>query len=264
MNLDRSKPVLVTGATGYVGGRLVPQLLEAGYRVRVVGRSLSKLKSRPWAANPLVEMAQADVLDLDALAKVAHGCWAAYYLVHSMNPRHTDFSAADRKAAQNMARAAEAGNLERIIYLGGLGVEDDGLSKHLRSRTEVAHILQASSVPTTFLRAAMILGSGSASFEILRYLVERLPIMTTPRWVRNPVQPIAIRNVLHYLQGCLEHDETTGQTYDIGGPDVLTYQRLMEIYAEEAGLAAAARPSCGNAVPTPPMLRDFAPYPIRK
>ena len=237
MDPSRSEPVLVTGATGYVGGRLVPQLMAAGYRVRVVGRSLSKLQSRPWAGNSLVEMAQADALDLDAFAKAAHGCWAAYYLVHSMNPRHADFSAADRKAAQNMVQAAEAAGLERIIYLGGLGVEDERLSKHLRSRIEVARILQASSVPTTFLRAAMILGSGSASFEILRYLVERLPVMTTPRWVRNPVQPIAIRNVLNYLQGCLEHEETAGQTYDIGGPDVLTYQRLMEIYAEEAGLA---------------------------
>jgi hypothetical protein len=135
-----------------------------------------------------------------------------------------------------MAKAARREGLERIIYLGGLGIEGKTLSKHLRSRTEVARILQASGVPTTFLRAAMVLGSGSASFEIMRYLVERLPIMFVPRWVRNPVQPIAINNVLGYLKGCLEHDETIGGTFDIGGPDILTYRQLMEIYAEVAGL----------------------------
>jgi uncharacterized protein YbjT (DUF2867 family) len=232
----RSDPVLVTGSTGYVGGRLVPKLLASGYRVRVMGRSLSKLQCRPWTSDPRIEMAQADVLDPDSLRKAAQGCWAAFYLVHSMNPQQEDFAEADRRAAQNMVRAAASAGLERLVYLGGLGVEDQTLSKHLRSRTEVARILQSGTVPTTFLRAAMILGSGSASFEILRYLVERLPVMTTPRWVRNPVQPIAIRNVLHYLQGCLEHDEAMGQTFDIGGPDVLTYHRLMEVYAEEAGL----------------------------
>jgi uncharacterized protein YbjT (DUF2867 family) len=232
----RPKPVLVTGSTGYVGGRLVPQLLSSGHRVRVLGRSLAKLRSRPWASHPLLEMAQADVLDLESLKKAGQGCWAAFYLVHSMSARHKDFAEADRKAAVNMARAAGEAGMERIIYLGGLGEDNASLSKHLKSRTEVARILQSGSVPATFLRAAMILGSGSASFEILRYLAERLPVMITPRWVRNPVQPIAIRDVLNYLQGCLENGETTGGTFDIGGPDVLTYHRLLEIYAEEAGL----------------------------
>jgi uncharacterized protein YbjT (DUF2867 family) len=233
----RSEPVLVTGATGYVGGRLVPQLLESGYRVRVVGRSLTKLQSRPWSNDPNVEMAQADALHYESFEKETQGCWAAFYLVHSMNRRNKDFAEADRKAAKNMANAATKNGLERLIYLGGLGVEGASLSKHLKSRTEVARIFKAGSVPTTFLRAAMILGSGSASFEILRYLVERLPVMITPRWVHNPVQPIAIRNVINYLRGCLEHNETLGQTLDIGGPDVLTYRELMDIYAQEAGLA---------------------------
>ena len=231
----RREPVLVSGATGYVGGRLVPRLLDSGYRVRVLGRSLSKLESRPWAGHRRLEMAQADFLDYASLEKAAEGCWAAFYLVHSMNPRHKDFATADRNAAQNMARAASRAGMERIIYLGGLGIEGKTLSKHLRSRTEVARILQTG-VPTTYLRAAMILGSGSASFEMMRYLAERLPVMITPRWVQNPVQPIAIRNVLGYLKGCLEHDETIGGTFDIGGPDILTYKRLMEIYAEVAGL----------------------------
>ena len=232
-----SKPVLVTGSTGYGGGRLVPQLLSSGFRVRVLGRSISKLQPKPWAADARVEKVQADVLDYGSLVHATKGCWAAFYLVHSMNSQSKDFTESDRKAAQNMVRAADCARLERIIYLGGLGGQGYSLSEHLESRAEVARILQSGSVPTTFLRAAMILGSGSASFEILRYLVERLPVMLTPRWVHNPVQPIAIRNVLNYLRGCLEQEDTTGQVFDIGGPDILTYGQLMRMYAKEAGLA---------------------------
>ncbi len=233
----KAKPVLVTGSTGYVGGRLVPQLLNAGYRVRALGRSVAKLKGRPWGTHPLVELVQGDVLDYDSLARAAQDCSAAFYLVHSMLADPRTFSDTDRRAADNMVKAASAAGLDRIIYLGGLGgAADPHLSEHLRSRYEVARILQAGAVPATFLRAAMILGSGSASFEIMRYLVDRLPVMVTPRWVQNPVQPIAITNVLNYLQGCLEHDEVKGQTFDIGGPDVVTYRQLFDIYSEEAGL----------------------------
>jgi uncharacterized protein YbjT (DUF2867 family) len=233
----KQKPILVTGATGYVGGRLIPKLLESGYRVRALGRSLAKLKGRPWGKHPLVELATGDVLDKASLLQAAQGCGAAFYLVHSMLADPKGYSATDRQAAHNMVEAAAAAGLDRIIYLGGLGsAQDPQLSEHLRSRQEVARILQSGPVPATFLRAAMILGSGSASFEILRYLVERLPVMITPRWVQNPVQPIAISNVLQYLQGCLEHDAVKGQTFDIGGPEVITYRYLFQVYAEEAHL----------------------------
>lgn len=231
------RPVLVVGATGYIGGRLVPKLLELGYTVRVMGRSLSKLESRPWATHPRLEAVQGDVQDLNSLKRALRGCWAAFYLVHSMNAPGPDFDYMDRRAAWNMVEASDGSLLERIIYLGGLGDENDpALSKHLRSRLEVARILRSGHVPVTTLRAAMILGSGSASFEILRYLVDRLPVMLTPPWVHTPVQPICIRNVLNYLVGCLEHEETVGETFDIGGPEVLTYELLIRIYAQAAGL----------------------------
>ncbi|MFZ5569689.1 MAG: SDR family oxidoreductase [Thermodesulfobacteriota bacterium] len=237
-SVRKDKPVLVTGATGYVGGRLVPLLLESGYRVRAMGRSLAKLKGRPWASHPNLTLAQGDVSDPVSLGRAVDGCWAAFYLVHAMLDHADDFAERDRQAARNMVAAAEAAGLERIIYLGGLGdMSRPGLSEHLRSRQEVAHILQSGRVPATFLRAAVILGSGSVSFEIIRYLVERLPVMITPRWVNTLNQPIAIRNVLHYLRGCLETDAVLGETFDIGGPDILTYRNLFDMYAEEAGLA---------------------------
>jgi uncharacterized protein YbjT (DUF2867 family) len=237
MVLKHPKPVLVVGATGYVGGRLVPKLLEEGYRVRAMARSMAKLTNRPWASHTNLEVIEGDVQDRGDLIRATAGCWAAYYLVHSMTSASKNFVEADRISAQNMVAAAAASGLERIIYLGGLGRSSDPcLSTHLRSRHEVARILQSGPVPTTLLRAAMILGSGSASFEMLRYLVDRMPIMLTPPWVHTPVQPICIRNVLNYLVGCLEHEETAGQSFDIGGPDILTYAGLIEIYAEVAGL----------------------------
>lgn len=231
-----TKPILVTGATGYIGGRLVPQLLQAGYRVRAASRSISKLKSRPWAQHTSVELVELNALDLQSFNQSAEGCFAAYYLVHSMLPGQSNFEEADRNAAQNMVAAAEFRNLDRIIYLGGLGEDTPDLSKHLQSRAEVGKILSSGKVPVTTLRAAMIIGSGSASFEILRYLVDRLPVMITPKWLQTKSQPIAVRNVIEYLVGTLKHDEMKGKVYDIGGKDILTYHDLMKIYAEEAGL----------------------------
>ena len=229
--------VLVTGATGYVGGRLIPALLESGYKVRAMARRLDKLNARPWANHPDLEAVQGDVFDLNSLKRAAVGCQYAFYLIHSMIAQKGKYAEADRRAAHNMVKATADQGVERIIYLGGLaGEKGNSLSPHLQSRTEVAQILQKGPVPTTVLRAPMILGSGSASFEILRYLVERLPAMTTPRWVQSLNQPIAIRNVITYLVGCLQHAETSGQTYDIGGPDVITYRELLDIYAQEAGL----------------------------
>jgi uncharacterized protein YbjT (DUF2867 family) len=232
--MSEVKTILVTGATGYLGARLVARLLELGYRVRAVSRSDSKLRGCAWAQHENVELFAADVLNLESLERACTGCDVAYYLVHSMNSQNRDFAEADRRAAENMKTAAEAANLQRIIYLGGLGEEHPDLSKHLRSRAEVGRILQSGSVAATVLRAAMIIGSGSASFEILRYLTDRLPFMITPRWVRTPSQPIAVRNVLEYLLGCLDHPETTGETFDIGGPEIVSYQELMDTYAQEA------------------------------
>jgi uncharacterized protein YbjT (DUF2867 family) len=232
----RPEPILVVGATGYIGGRLVPRLLESGYRVRALARNPAKLSGRPWAKNPGLEIVRGDVSDPDSLVQAAQGCWAAYYLVHSMHPDVDDFARTDRLAARNMANAAKSAGMERIIYLGGLGEEEESLSHHLHSRAEVAHILRQGPVPVTVFRAAMIIGSGSASFEILRYLVEHLPVIVTPLWVHTPCQPIGVRNVLGYLTGCLECPQTVGQTFDIGQEEIVTYRQLMDLYAEEAGL----------------------------
>ncbi len=230
--------VLITGSTGYIGGRLAPLLLERGLKVRAMARTAAKLAARPWARHPDLQIAEADILNEEAMRQALRGVRAAYYLVHSMESRQRNFADTDRNAAQIMARAAAAEGVERIIYLSGLmpPLPEQIISGHLRSRAEVAAILQAGPVPVTVLRAAQILGSGSASFEMLRYLADRLPVMLTPRWVRTECQPIAVRNVLEYLAGCLEHPETIGQTYDIGGPFIETYERLFRIYCEEAGL----------------------------
>jgi uncharacterized protein YbjT (DUF2867 family)/uncharacterized protein YndB with AHSA1/START domain len=230
------RPVLVTGATGYIGGRLVPRLLEAGHRVRCLARETRKLAGRPWAGDPRVEIVAGDTADIASLRRVMEGCGPAFYLVHSMVAAGREYAERDRAMAKAFARAAEDTGLERIVYLGGLGELGEGLSEHLASRREVEEILASGQTPVTVLRAAMIIGSGSASFEILRYLVERLPVMVTPRWVTTESQPIAVRNVMQYLVDCLAVAETAGRTLDIGGPDVLSYRELMRIMAEERGL----------------------------
>ena len=228
--------VALTGATGYVGGRLAPRLLEAGYHVRCLVRSPDKLTARNWSRDRHIDILEADLTDLARLTEQLRGCDAAYYLVHSMHVVGERYADHDRQLAAVFAEAAERAGVRRIIYLGGLGEMGDDLSEHLSSRREVEQVLARRSVPVTVFRAAMIIGSGSASFEILRYLVERLPVMITPKWVSTESQPIAIRDVLHYLVKCLDAPETIGQTLDIGGPDIMSYRQIMEVMSQELGL----------------------------
>ena len=223
--------VLVLGATGYVGGRLVPRLLAAGHRVRCLVRDPAKLRDAPWAAQ--VEIVQGDLFD-GPVADAFAGVDVVYHLVHSM-AGGADFARLDRAIARSVARCAADAGVGRIVYLGGLA-SDDETSEHMRSRAEVADVLRAGTVPVTVLRAAVIIGSGSASFEMLRHLVEVLPAMVTPRWVESRVQPIAIRDVLRYLIGVLVIDDREHHTFDIGGPDILTYRQMMRVYAEVVGL----------------------------
>lgn len=223
----------VTGATGYVGGRLVPELLAAGHAVRVVGRNPARLDSRPWRDQ--VDVAEADAGELEQIRAALTGADVAYYLIHSLGSGRR-FESRDRSTALTFARAAREAGVQRIVYLGGLAPHDEELSAHLESRTEVGEILLASGVPTTVLRAAVILGSGSASFEMMRYLTERLPAMTAPRWVDSRIQPIAIREVLRYLVGSATMPPEVSRTFDIGGPDVLTYREMMHRYAAVEGL----------------------------
>lgn len=225
--------VFVTGATGYVGGRLVPSLLRAGYRVRCLAREPRKLEARPWRNDPNVDVVTGDLTNVDELTEQLSGCSVAYFLVHSMEASGGKYAERDLLLATNFAAAAKAAGVQRIIYLGGLGELGDGLSQHLRSRREVENTLGGTGIPVTTFRAAMIIGSGSASFEILRYLVERLPVMVTPSWVTTESQPVAISDVLHWLVRCLQVPETLGQTLEIGGPDILPYRELMKIMAEE-------------------------------
>jgi uncharacterized protein YbjT (DUF2867 family) len=225
--------VLVTGATGYVGGRLVPRLLEAGYTVRVLARDPHRLQGRPWLEQ--VEVAQGDVLDLATLDAALTGVDVAYYLVHSMFGGR-DFTRRDVTAARGFGQAAKAVGVGRIIYLGGLGDEGSALSRHLRSRQETGQALREAGVPVTEFRAAIIVGSGSVSFEMIRYLSERLPVMVCPRWTSTRVQPIAIRNVLDYLVAANEVPASAGHIVEIGGADVLTYGEMMLQYARARGL----------------------------
>jgi uncharacterized protein YbjT (DUF2867 family) len=224
---------LVTGATGYIGGRLVPELLAAGHRVRVMTRSPERLRDRPWSGD--VEVVRADAMDAEQVSAACAGVDVVYYLVHALGGG-TSFEETDRHSARTMAAAARSAGVGRLVYLGALRPQGEELSPHLRSRTEVAEILLASGVPTVVLRAAVVLGSGSASFEMLRYLTERLPVMVTPRWVHSRIQPIAVRDVLRYLVGCARLPATVNRGFDIGGPDVMNYAEMMQRYAVVAGL----------------------------
>ena len=228
MEIDTVPRILVTGAGGFIGRRLVSELLTRGYRVRCMVR-------RPTDLPAGVEQMQGDLLKPDSLPAVLEGVTTAYYLVHSMGAGKGDFAEQDRQAARNFVAAADAAGLQRAIYLGGLGETGDNLSHHLASRLEVANILQTGHFSTTFLRAAVIIGFGGSSYEMVHSLVQRLPVMITPRWVATRNQPIAVGDVIAYLAGCLEEPKTAGETFDIGGPEILTYKEMMERFAAVEG-----------------------------
>jgi uncharacterized protein YbjT (DUF2867 family) len=221
--------VLVTGASGYIGGRLIPELLSRGYRVRIMVRGETPAYHELW---PSVEVISADALNVFDLRTALDGIDTAYYLIHSLLLGKREFEAADIQAAINFREAAEEKGVKRIIYLGGLGDTSKKLSSHLRNRMRVAEELRQGAVPVTILRAAIIIGSGSASYEIIKHLVKRLPVVPIPKWALNRCQPIAVRDVVKYLVGVLETPRTGGRSFDIGGADVLSYEDMMRTLAE--------------------------------
>src|SRR5271156_6808247 len=223
---------IIFGATGYLGVRLVPELLSAGHDVRVMARTPAKLDDVPW--RPDVEVVEGDVADADTVRRALEGQQVLFYLVHSM--LSNDFVDLDARAASIVADAAKQAGLSRIVYVGGIIADHQQLSYHLASRAEVGRLLHDSGVPTAELRAAAIIGAGSASFEMLRYLTERLPLMVTPKWLRTRVQPIAIHDVLYYLTNAADLPADVSRPFDIGGPDTFTYTEMIRKYAAIAGL----------------------------
>lgn len=224
--------ILITGATGYIGGRLVPELRNRGYKTRVLVRAWHENLQEQF---PDSEIVVGDVLNKQSLYPVLKGVTMAYYLIHSFKLGETAFESADYRAASNFSEMAEEMGVQRIIYLGGLGDFERNLSPHLKSRLEVAAVFRNSKVPATILRAAIIIGSGSASYEIIRSLVKSLPVMFMPPWARTRCQPISVRDVIKYLVGVMEEDLTSGKEFDIGGPDILSYEEMLETQAEIVG-----------------------------
>lgn len=226
--------IAVIGATGYVGGRLVDKLIEDGYRVNALARTPEKLADQAAAAGGLIEVHRADVQDPDSLGAGLEGCDVAYYLVHSLGAG-AGFVEDDNRGAANFAAACSRAGVSRIVYLSGLGSDDGELSEHLSSRHATGDALRSGDVPVTELRAAIVVGSGSASFEIIRDLAHKLPLMITPRWVRSRCEPIGIRDVIAYLIGVIDEPRTVGETLEIGCGEQLSYAEMLSICAEELG-----------------------------
>ena len=224
---------MVTGATGYIGGRLAPRLLEGGLAIRAMARNPNKLESAGWRDR--AEVVRGDLGDPDSLTTAFDGIDVVYYLVHSMGTS-PDFVAEEARSARNVVAAARRSGVKRLVYLSGLHPPGAELSPHLRSRTAVGDILLESGIESVVLQAGIVIGSGSASFEMIRHLTNRLPAMTTPKWVHNRIQPIAVDDVLHYLIEAATARVPASRTWDIGGPDVLEYGEAMQVYAEAAGL----------------------------
>ena len=239
MEQQSKKPILVTGATGYVGGRLIPRLLDAGYIVRAMVRDPSRLQGRSWVDQ--VEIYKGDVLQPETLFPALEGVDVAYYLIHSMMAG-TGFHQRDQRAAHSFSAAAKKGEVRKIIYLGGLGDPNADLSDHLRSRQQTGTALQSAGVHVLEFRAGVIVGAGSASFEMIRYLTERVPIMISPRWVYTRTQPISIGNILDYLTAAVEFPLDDHQVVEIGGPQVLSYEDMLRGYARIRGLRRAILP----------------------
>ena len=225
---------LVTGATGYVGVRLVPRLLDEGHQVRALARDPAKLADVPWRER--AEVARGDLADVESLIAAFDGMDVVYYLVHSMGTSK-DFGAEEASAVRNVVTAARRSGVRRVVYLSGLHPENRKLSPHLESRKAVGEALIESGIETVVLQAGVVIGSGSASFEMIRHLTDRLPVMTTPKWVHNKIQPIAVNDVLHYLVAAATAPVQSSRTWDIGGPDALEYGDMMRVYAELAGLS---------------------------
>jgi uncharacterized protein YbjT (DUF2867 family) len=228
-SMPDNKLILVTGATGYIGGRLVPRLLDAGYSVRCLVRDPARLQGRPWLAR--VDVAAGDALDPASLDKALKGCSVAYYLIHGQRGGRLN-AERDLQAARNFTQSAERQGVERIIYLGELVDSTADLSPYLRSRHETGYILRQSHVPVTEFRAGMVIGAGSAMFEMIRYLAEREPLFVCPAWWFSEAQPIAIRDVLSYLLAALENPKSSGKLVEIGGPTRLTYAEMLLAYSK--------------------------------
>lgn len=240
LQLQPEDRVLILGGTGFIGRRLLKALAAKQIKLRLLARNPAKAADLvPEGAD--VEIVKGDLIEQKGLEEALTGIHSAYYLVHSLGGKvifsNTDFALKDKQAAQFFLKIADAKGLQRVIYLGGLGETGKDLSEHLKSRAEVADVLSSGRTLATILRAAVIIGAGGASYEMLRYLVERLPIMTCPKWINTRIQPIAVGDVIEYLVGCLLNPRTAGQIFDIGGPEVLTYRKMMDLYAEARGLA---------------------------